>query len=155
MSVPGPMRSQVAAALLALLAQQPGSPFAQGNVGRRLRNPEGSATPGNPGLFLIKPHEKFDRSKSLDPPKRDMLFLAVIYTDVGEDETAIPADVIDNLIDYVEGQIETFTGADAMYGRQTLGGLVQSVLIDGELVFSPGDENGKGETIVPIRVTFP
>lgn len=146
----GPTRKAVAAALLTLLTPA-GSPFFAGNTGRRLRNPENSAQPGQPGVYVIKPHEKFDRSKSLLPAKRDMNFLAVIYTDVGADENAIPADVIDDLVDYVEAQL----APDTITGRQTLGGLVQSVVIDGDANFSPGDETGKGETVIPIRVTLP
>jgi hypothetical protein len=145
----GPTRKAVAAALLAQLAP-PGSPFT-GSVGRRLRDPEGSAQPGQPGLFLIKPHERFDRSKSMLPPKRDLHFLAVIYTDVSNDQTLIPADIIDDLIDYVEGQL----APDTATGRQTLAGLVQSVMIDGDINFAPGDDIGKGETVIPIRVTLP
>jgi hypothetical protein len=148
--VSGPTRKQIAAALLAQIAPT-GSPFYAGNVGRRLRNPEGDAAPGQPGLFLIKPHEKFDHSKSMLPAKRDLHFLAVIYTDVGGDQTAVPADIIDDLVDYVEGQLQP----DTATGRQTLGGLVQSVLIDGDLNFTPGDKDGKGETLIPIRVTIP
>lgn len=144
----GPTRKAIAAALLTQLTP-PGNPFAQS--GRRLRDPEGSAAAGKPAIYVIKAHEKFDRSKQLLPPKRDLHFLAVIYTDVGEDETAIPADVIDDLVDYVEGQL----APDTVTGRQTLGGLVQSVLIDGDINFAPGDSTGKGETVIPIRVTIP
>lgn len=147
----GPTRKAIAAALLAQLAPA-GSPFA--NVGRRLRDPEGSAKPGAPALYLIKPLEKVDRLSPLGLPKRDLHFLVVIYTDVGEDETAIPADVIDDLLDYVDGQL-TPSGADGQLGRVTLGGLVHSVLIDGDINFAPGDTTGKGETVIPIRIMMP
>lgn len=149
----GPTRKSVAQALLDQLAP-PGSPFAPEFTGRRLRNPENSAAPGKPGLFVIKPSEKFNPSQQIELANRNFNFFAVIYTDVGADETAVPADIIDDLVDYVQAQL-TPAGRDALLQSVTLGGLVQSVVIDGEAIFRPGDTTGKGETVIPIRVTVP
>lgn len=145
----GPTRKAIAAALLAQAAQQLGTPFVK--TGRRINNPEGAASPNNPGFFLVKPHEKFDPSKQQIPNKREFFFIGAIYLDVGEDETAIPADVADDLVDYVEAQLMPALGSP----RQTLGGLVQAVLIEEDLTYHIDDKTGKGEVLVPIRVIVP
>ncbi len=146
-------RKAIAATLLAQLVS--GGQFT--NYGRRLRKPEQASSPGKPGLYLIKPREtyKFDSEDEQGVPAvRSMDFLAVLYTDVGADETAVPADVIDDLIDALDLALKP-TGADLFHGRQTLGGLAYSVRIMGDIDFAPGDIQGKGSTTISIRVVLP
>lgn len=148
-------RKAIAAALLAQLNS--GNVFT--TAGRRLRAPEQAASPGNPGLFLIKPKEtyKYDSDDEQGvPPHRELEFLAVIYTDVGAVENAVPADVIDDIMDAIDaalapGVVDQLSNG----GRQTLGGLVYSARIIGDPMFAPGDIQGKGSTTVPIRVVLP
>lgn len=142
-------RKAVAAALLATIAP-PTSPFGP-RVGRRLTKPENVASPDNPALFLIKPREKHTAIGEGLPPMRELRFFAIIFTDVGSDATAVPADIIDDLVDYVTGTL-----AVPMGQRQTLGiaPAVYDCVIDGEALFAPGDNQGKGETIVPIKLTL-
>lgn len=146
-------RKAIAAALLAVLAP-PGGPFV--NSGRRLRKPEQAASPNKPACYLIKPKESYkyanDEQQGV-PSVRSMDFLAVIYTDVGADENAVPADVIDDILDALDTALAP-TGTDQVRygGRTTLGGLVYSVRIEGEPYFAPGDVQGKGSTTVPIKV---
>jgi hypothetical protein len=148
-------RKAIAAALLAQLTA--GGAFV--NSGRRLRKPEQAAAPGAPALYLIKPKEShlYDSADEQGvPPKRELHFLAVIYTDVGSDETAVPADVIDDLLDAVDAALAPSVAEQLSAGnRTTLGGLVYSVRIDGDSDLAPGDIQGKGSTVVPIRVVLP
>jgi hypothetical protein len=144
-------RKAIAAALLAQLTS--GGQFTK--KGRRDRAPEQAASPGAPGLYLLKPREEYkyggdDRGM---PPIREMSFLAIVYTDVGADATAVPADVIDDLLDAIDTALAA-TGVDLIsnQGRQTLGGTVYDCRVEGEIEFAPGDSQGKGETAVPIRV---
>lgn len=148
-------RKTIAAALLAQLVS--GGQFT--NYGRRLRKPEQSASPGKPGVYLIKTKEtyKFDSEDDQGvPPTRSMDFLAVLYTDVGADETAVPADVIDDLLDALDTALAP-TVLDQLNngGRQTLGNRVYSARIMGDVDFAPGDIQGKGSTAIEIRVVLP
>lgn len=145
-------RKAVAAALLKQLTS--GGQFNQ--YGRRLTNPEGAASPGKPALFLIKPNENYTtENEGTTPPVRTLDFYAVIYTDVGNDETAVPADVIDDLLDAVDTQMAP-GAVDQLRngGRQTLGDLVYNAYVSGEPDIGPGDEQGKGSTVVPIKVVL-
>lgn len=145
-------RKAIAAALLAQLTN--GQSYA--NTGRRDRAPEQAASPGAPGLILVKPDEnyKYDSGYGV-PPVRDLHFFAVIYTDVGNVQNAVPADVIDDLMDAVDAALAP-TILDQMNnnGRQSLGGLVDDCRVDGKVEFAPGDVQGKGTTIVPITVVL-
>ncbi len=146
-------RKSIAAALLAQLTA--GGQFIKS--GRRDRAPEQAASPNAPGLYLVKPREEY-RYESGDrgvPPVRDLYFLAVIYTDVGANAAAVPADLIDDLLDAVDQALSPAV-ADQITngGRQTLGGLVYDCRIEGEVECAPGDNQGKGQTTVPIRVVL-
>jgi hypothetical protein len=143
-------RKAIAAALLKQLTA--GGQFTK--TGRRDRAPEQAATPGKPGLFLVKPRENntYNDTRGL-PPIREMHFLAVIYTDVSNDATAVPADDIDDLLDAIDAALAPAV-LDQLNnsGRQTLGGLVYDCRVEGESDLAPGDVQGKGQTVVPIRV---
>lgn len=152
-------RVTVAAALLAQLMAANG--FLSSNQfvknGRRLTKPEQAAAPGEPGLYLVKPSEDYkysdnDESRGV-PAKREISFVAVVYTDVGTDADAVPADLIDTLLDAIDAALQS--GLDPGTFKQTLGGLVDDCRIEGRIEFSPGDSQGKGETIIPITVVLP
>lgn len=151
-------RKQIAAALLALLAPA-GGPFL--TSGRRLTDPENVAGGKFPALFLIKPGERYtyDGDGETMPPTRSLDFLAVIYTDYtggtsAENAAFVPADGMDDLLDFIDLALMPL-GADALNGnRQTLGGLVYSCIVSGEPKLAPGDSIGKGEMLIPIRVTL-
>jgi hypothetical protein len=145
-------RKAIAKALLDQLTA--GGAFS--NNGRRDRAPEQAASPGKPGIFLLKPREQYRYGSDNElgvPPVRELYFMAVIYTDVGSDATAVPADVIDDLLDAVDLALAPSVLDQLKNGsRQTLGGVVYDCRIEGELELAPGDLQGKGQTAVPIRV---
>ncbi len=144
-------RKTIATRLLATLAPTGGA-FA--TSGRRLRDPEHVATASTPALFLVKPGERSIRESGL-PPRRVMEFLAVIYTDVGDAADAIPADVVDDLLDVIDAALEPKGRDKLLGGRQTLGDLVYDCVVDGDVELAPGDVQGKGTLVVPINVTLP
>lgn len=141
-------RKQIMAALLAKIAPLGGAfPVS----GRRLQNVESVAKVGAPALFLIKPSERYDRKSATLPPVRMMETFAIIYINVGSDQNAIPADVIDDLLDVVDASLAAQLGGD---GRQTLGNLVYNCQIGDEIDIVPGDDQGKGTVVIPIHVTL-
>lgn len=137
-------RKAVAAALLARL--NIGGNFL--TVGRRLTDPTTIGGGPYPAVYVIKPNERYERDGNM-PPKRFMEFYAVIYTNVGDDPNAIPADAIDDLLDAVDANLAPAAGEE---GRQTLGGLVENCLIDGNIDIGPNDILSKGQAVVPITV---
>jgi hypothetical protein len=158
--MPNTSRKAIANALLAKLAPT-GGPFPVS--GRRIVDPENVAQPGAPALFLIKPNEKIAAPGEGQPPERGLRFAAVIYTNVGTStdggDAAVPADVIDDLVDYVTNALATDAAGNPLFasnGRQPLGGSlgVYDCVIDGDVMFFPGDQTGKGQTVVPIKVTL-
>jgi hypothetical protein len=149
-----PSRKAIAAALLARLTS--GGQFTLS--GRRNAAPEQAASPDKPGLFLIKPREsyKYDNEQQHGvPPVRDMEFLAAVYTDVGANPSAVPADIIDDLLDAIDTALAPNFADQVNNGaRQTLGGLVYDCRIEGEVELAPGDSQGKGQVAIPIRVVL-
>ena len=147
-------RKAIAAALLQLLAP-PNGPFP--TSGRKVPDPETLSGGDFPALFLIKGSETYtyDGEGDTVPPTRVIDFSAVIYTDFSDDPRAVPADAIDDLLDQVDGLIAAQpTDQIKNGGRQTLGDLVYNTVISGELHLAPGDAQGKGMTLIPIRVTL-
>lgn len=149
-------RKAIAAALLQLIAQKSGTPFAQ--AGHRLTKPEQAANPNEPGLFLIKAYEKISNDGEGMPAMRTLYFTAAIFTDVSGQPNVAPADVIDDLLDYVTVQLASnaTTGNPLNGQRQTLGGAlgVYDCVVDGEIRIAAGDLVNKGQTLVPIKVTL-
>ena len=141
-------REQVMAALLTRL--QGTGQFTV--VTRRNAAPETIATPGQPALVLVKHHERYEKKSTTLKPVRVMIVLAIIYIDVGAVANAIP----DAILNPIQDAIDTALNPDsAQYNTCTLGGLVQSTVIVGEVISAPGDKTGKGTVIIPIEITLP
>lgn len=141
-------REQAINALLAKLAAT--AEFA--TVGRRNRSPETIASVSTPALMLVEASEEYKRPSPSVPPIRTLRVSAIIYYDVGDNENAIPASVINPLLDGFDAAL---VPDDPISGRCTLGGLVYSVLIEGEMLKAPGDVTGKGLAVVPIAIVLP
>ena len=141
-------REQVMAALLAMLS-------ATGDfvtISRRNRAPE-SITPAlSPALFLVEDSEQVERVSPLMPPVRSLIVTAIFYNDAGNDPNTIPASAINNALDNLDAAL---AAVDPGTGRFTLGGIVYSVIRDGEMIKSPGDITGKSVAIVPLKIILP
>ena len=120
-------------------------------ISRRNRAPETLSPSLTPALMLVGHKESFERPSASMPPKVILHLLAILYIDVGNDENAVPDAILNGLLDEVTLALHPDSPA---LGRTTLGGLVQSVMIDGEITKAPGDITGKGLAVIPITVTF-
>jgi hypothetical protein len=121
--------------------------------GRRNTNPEGLGPSATPALFLVEDSDKWDRSAGYNNlAKREMKLYAILYNDVGTDDTQVPNTIINNALDAIEAAM---VPDDVINGTFTLGKLVQSCTIDGESQRSSGDTTGKALAVVPIRILFP
>jgi hypothetical protein len=119
---------------------------------RRNRAPESVKADHSPMLALLERQEFFERPSPSLPPKRIMILHAMISVDVGDDVNAVPAAIVNDLLDALEAALAP---DDPITGKCTLGRLAESVMIDGEIVKAPLDAEGKTQALVPIRVLIP
>lgn len=137
--------------MTALLARLAGAwPFAM--TGRRNRSPETFTAANSPALILVEHMERYEVESPSLPPKRALDVLALVYCDIGQDENAIPATVLNNILDGFDAALAPDSHG---HGRCTLGGRVHSCRIDGEIERSSGDMTGKAMAVVPIRIHIP
>jgi hypothetical protein len=141
-----PSRNDVAAALLAKLA----GAYAFTSTSRRNRDPQRIGPSQAPCLFLLDHEESYTRPSPDVPPVREIAFVALVYVDVGNNENAIPAAVMNDILD----ALDVALAGDPCTGRETLGGLVFSCTIDGTIERSSGDMTGKAAAAVPISVVL-
>lgn len=141
-------REQVMAALLAKLAGS--GEFA--TVGRRNRDPELIAAANTPALILVEHSETYVRPSPSLEPIRTLEVRAIVYSDTGQDENAIPSSIVNVLLDGVDAALAP---DDMSSNRCTLGGLVYSARIEGALIKAPGDVTGKGLAVIPIKIVIP
>ena len=141
-------REQALTALLAVLSKSGEFKL----IGRRNRDPEAIGPDQSPALLLLEHSEIYKRPSINLPPIRQLTVMAVVYNDVGSDENAIPSSAVNNVLDQIDALLKP---DDMIKNVFTLGGLVSSALIDGEVTKAPGDMTGKSLAIVPIKITFP
>lgn len=120
-------------------------------ISRRNRSPETLSPSLTPALMLVSHKEHYDRPSASVPARITLHLFAIIYVDVGNNENAIPDTILNGLLDQVTSALKP---DQPNLGRTTLGSLVQSVMIDGEITKAPGDVSGKGLAVIPITVSF-
>jgi hypothetical protein len=130
------------------------SAYAFGEATRRLDSPDTIARRGVPGLGLVVHSESYVRSSPNLPPKRKMLVKAIIYIDASGDEYAnvIPDAVLNPIKDAFDAALKP---DNQVTGNCTLGGVVYSAIINGEVIQAPGDKTGKGLAVMPIEILLP
>lgn len=105
-----------------------------------------------PAVFLIDREDVYlGASPALR--QRDLLFEVWVYIDT-KDPGVIGADVLDGIMDKIDAALAP-AGADLAQGLQTLSGLAAWCIIDGNVLKDPGDLDGDGILVVPLRVRVP
>jgi hypothetical protein len=145
-------REQVMQALLTQLATITAQGVALKAYGRRLRDPEN--VPGNerPALFLVEHLDGWKKQAVNLPPVRELTVWALLYTDVGTNENAIPMTQVNYFIEAIETALKPDM---PMLNRFTLGGLVFNCMLDGEGLRAAGDTTGKSVAALPIKIILP
>lgn len=124
--------------------------------GRRLKAWTDVAPEARPAFFLVSDDSESHVSQSQTLRKRIMRALAWVYTNPKADLEA-PADkLLNDALDAIEIAL-TPTGADKLIGKLTMGGLVDSCYIEGDVQKYPGDTDGDGDGImvVPLVMLLP
>lgn len=119
---------------------------------RRLRAPESIDPAHQPAFFLVEHLESFDRKSPALPAKRIWYYYAIVNFDAGDDENAVPVTPVNNILDQIEAALAP---DDRSTNCCRLGGLVESVVIEGDVIKASGDVTGKAEAMVPIKVVVP
>lgn len=142
-------REAVATALFKLLSSSSG----YNTTGRRFITDDQLSACQKPALFMYEHKETHVKSKQITPAVRTLDVDVYIFIAAGLDPNATPISQLNNLIDAIDpttgGVLSPFPGS-----QQTLGGLVTNVYIDGEILKTPGDINGLGVAVIPVKVVY-
>ncbi len=141
-------REQVSQALFSLIT----SKINFSSQSRRLRAPEAIDPEQQPAFFLVEHLENFERRSPALPAKRIWYYYAIVSMDAGADENVVPVSTVNNLLDQIEAALAP---DDRSTNCCRLSGLVESVIIEGDVIKASGDVTGKAEAMVPIRVVVP
>lgn len=118
---------------------------------RRLKLWSSLSAGEKPALFLVERGETYTRASEAVPETVTLQLELFIYTDAGQDQSAVPASSLNALLDALDSALSP----DALSGKQTLGGLVSHCWIEGRVMKDAGDLDGQGVAVVPIRILVP
>lgn len=142
-------REQVAEALFSLLTNSAAYAYSS----RRFQTWDTIQSVQKPALFMIEHNEHHIKQKLITPAVRTLDVDVYLFIASGLDPHATPITDLNNLVDAID---PTSGGvlAPGLDGRQTLGGLVTDCYLEGEIIKVPGDLDGQGVAILPIKVVY-
>jgi hypothetical protein len=120
-------------------------------LSRRLRLWSDVAGADQPALFVTEHAETVAYSSETLPGKTTLNVDLFVYIAAGKDPDGVPARDLDIALDAIAACLAP--GPFDM--RQTLGGLVGHCRIEGRIVKDPGDLDGQGLALVPIKILAP
>ncbi len=107
-----------------------------------------------PALFQIEHEEEHVRGKQLIPAIRTLNLDVYLFISTGLDPNTTPITTLNDLIDAIDPVSGGVLSPYPASSRQTLGGLVTDCYIEGKITKVPGDLDGLGVAIIPIKVVF-
>jgi hypothetical protein len=149
-------RETIMAALCALLAD---AQFARpingrsswGLFSRRVKLWSDVAGADQPALLVAEHGENVAYGGESLPGKTTLNVDLLVYVASGKDPDAVPASDLNVALDALFACLAPGP-AD---GRQTLGGVVAYCRIEGRIVKDPGDLDGQGLALVPVKILAP
>jgi hypothetical protein len=149
-------REAIMAALCATLAQAQFATPINGRlswaiVSRRVKLWTDVAAADQPALFIAEHGENIAYSSESTPGKTILNVDLLLYVAGAKDPESIPARDLNVALDALFSAL----APDPASGRQTLGGLVHRCRIEGRIVKDPGDLDGQGLALVPVRILAP
>lgn len=106
-----------------------------------------------PACFVFEGGQENYAWQITNIPKRTIEVKLFVYIDA-KDPNVIGASALNNIMDALDAAFLP-VGADSAIGRNTLGGRVSQCRIDGAPMKDPGDLDGDGLLIVPVKIIFP
>lgn len=104
-----------------------------------------------PALFVAEHGENIAYGGENLPSKTVLNVDLFLYVAAGRDPDCVPARDLNIALDALCAAL----APDPASGRQILGGLVHHCRIEGRIVKDPGDLDGQGLALVPIRILAP
>ena len=138
-------REQVFAALYAKLQGISGL----ATVGRKLKNIQDMPAESLPAAFQIQEKQKAEYKGSV--PTRNVWRASWLFYNYSSDETVAPSTGLNNLVDAACAALV----ASSPMQKNTLGGLVEYVAIDGDIEIFEGVLGDRAIAIVPIEIVLP
>jgi hypothetical protein len=120
-------------------------------LSRRLKLWSDVASADQPALFITEHGETIGYSAEALPGKSTLNVDLFVYISAGKDPDSIPARDLNIALDALAACL----APDPAIGRQTLGGLVTHCRIEGRIVKDPGDLDGQGLALVPVKILAP
>jgi|ERR1700691_1410401 len=114
---------------------------------RRLQLWSSLSPADKPAIFQYERDDTYTNGKQYLPIV-EMNVDLYIYTAPGMDSGITPISILNPLIDAVDAAL----APSIVTKRQTLGGLVSHVWIDGKIMKDPGDLDGDGIAVIPIKI---
>jgi hypothetical protein len=148
---------RIAAAVFSLVSVAAGTVVNLVTSARHFRMPQQVDPAQMPALFQIQTGEDYERSlgKLIGlPPTRTMHFEISLYVADSQEENVVASTQLNNMRDAIESAFEL--AVDQTTGFCTLGGLVKSARIDGNLDYAENlTGDGKSLAVIPIQVIRP
>ncbi|HUO12095.1 MAG TPA: hypothetical protein VMU37_05000 [Caulobacteraceae bacterium] len=107
--------------------------------------------PAQPALCQAETDETLTRVSGM-PPITTLGATWLIYHQAGKDDSVIPAQTTNTILDAVKALFSDATEPDS---AQTLGGLVHKCWIEGRIQKFQGDLDGQTLIVVPIKILVP
>lgn len=101
-----------------------------------------------PALFMTDHHETYQYKAQNEPVLTTINVDVFVYIDA-RDPGATPSSMLNIIMDAITSAIGPTPGFEQ---KQTLGGLVSHCRIEGEVLKDPGDLDGDGMLIIPIKI---
>jgi hypothetical protein len=120
-------------------------------LSRRVKLWSDVATADQPALFVTEHGENIAYASENAPGKTVLNVDLFVYVAGANDPCVVPARDLNIALDALCAAL----APDPAIGRQTLGGLVHHCRIEGRIVKDPGDLDGQGLALVPIRILAP
>ncbi len=118
---------------------------------RRVKLWSDVASADQPALFVAEHGENVAFGGDGLPGKTTLNVNLFVYIASGKDPEATPARDLNLALDALFACL----APDPIEDRQTLGGLVAHCRIEGRIVKDPGDLDGQGLALVPIKILAP
>lgn len=114
---------------------------------RRIRLWGDVASGEKPAIFMYERDDNYTNGKNYLPIV-EMNVDLYIYIDAGKDLSIAPITVLNPLVDAIDAAL----APSKVTGKQTLGGLVSHCYIDGKIMKDPGDLDGDGLALIPVKI---
>ena len=133
--------------IMQALFQLVSSSSAYVTAGRRLRLWGDVSASEKPAIFQYERDDVYTNGKNYLPIV-EMNVDLFVYTAPGIDSGVTPIAILNPLIDAIDAALKP----NPVTNRQTLGGLVSHCYIDGKIMKDPGDIDGDGIALIPIKI---